>query len=238
MGRAWVVVWASAFAGVVSCGNKQVTQERATVSDTDQVTTTAADDPDNPTNPSGNDDDEDESSGGTTGGPGPSTSSPTDPSATDSASDTDTDTDFTTGASTFGTDFTSGFTTGGDQFWCADHDLGEAAVPVSYSGSNLGQSDANLGSCTEGVNGDEYLVTWTAPDAGTYFIDTIGSDIDTVLYVLDQCSGTELACADDISTDVLQSSLSLDLSAGETILIVVDGFNGDASGSFELYIST
>jgi hypothetical protein len=220
-----------------ACGNKQVTQERDTDSATDSAGTTAGSAED----PSGVDapEDDDASTTGIT-----STSSPTEPTAsmTTNVSDTDTDsntdTDPGTGSTSFATDFTSGLTTtGGDAFWCADADLGEMATPVSYSDSNFGRTDANLGSCTDGANGDEFLVAWTPSQTGTFTIDTIGSEIDTVLYVLEDCGGTELVCNDDIDEKVLQSSVTIFLFAGETILIVVDGFNAAATGAFELYIS-
>jgi hypothetical protein len=234
MVRAWVVTgWVFALAGAAAgCGNKQVTQERATESSaaTDDSTSSGDDDPSGNPGPGSNDDDP------ATSDPVTSTSSPTDPT---SGPDTDPD----TGSGSGGTGTTSGWATGstgtgGSAFWCADEDLGAMAVPVSHSGSNVGRTDFYLGSCTDGVNGDEVLLTWTAPEAGTYFIDTLGSAIDTVLYVLDGCGGFELACNDDISIDLFTSSLSIDLSAGEQILIVVDGYDSAASGAFELYISS
>ena len=216
-----------------SCGNEQVTQERVT--DTDAATegvTTGDDDPSGNETPSGPDDDDST----TSGDPMTSSSSPTDPSsATDSATEPGTGSG-DSGGTTFGdTGFT---TTGGSDFWCADDDLGAAAIPVMYSGSNIGRTDLNLGSCTDGANGDEVLVTWTAPEANTYYIDTIGSEIDTVLYVLDACFGEELACNDDVSLELVQSSVSVDLAAFQQILIVIDGYDSAASGAVELYINT
>jgi hypothetical protein len=228
MVRAWFVTgWV--LVASVGCGNKQVTQERATESGaaTDASTSTAADDPSSNDTPDSNDDDP------STSDPATSTTSPSDPSV---GSESDTGSGTTdTGATTFAETGTT--STGGAAFWCADEDLGAAEVPVSFSGSNLGRTDLNLGSCTDGVNGDEFLITWTAPAGGTYLIDTLGSAIDTVLYVLDGCNGNELACNDDADKDLLTSAVTIDLFAGEQILIVVDGYDGAASGSFELYIS-
>ncbi len=219
---------------VAGCPNEQITQERATDSSTatEGVTRTSADDPSSNDTPSGPDDDDNSA---TTPDPVTSSTSPTDPTEDSATTDPGTGSS-DSGGTTFGeTDFT---TTGGSDFWCADEDLGVADVPVTYSGSNLGATDFNLGSCTEGVNGDEVMITWTAPEANTYYIDTIGSDIDTVLYVLDACYGEELACNDDISVDIVQSSVAIDLAAFQQILIIVDGYNSSASGSFELYIDT
>jgi hypothetical protein len=126
-------------------------------------------------------------------------------------------------------------TTGGDGLWCADEDL-VGALPLETDSDNFGGSNLLTGSCTDGVNGDEVTFSWTAPSDGTFWIDTIGSAIDTVLYVLDECGGTELACSDDISTEVLTSSLTIDLQMGDGILIVVDGYDDEQTGDISLYI--
>ncbi len=63
---------------------------------------------------------------------------------------------------------------------------------------------------------------FTAPASGDYTFDTFGSDFDTVLTVLDGCGGAELACNDD--TLGTQSEVTVTLSAGQTVLVVVDGF--------------
>ncbi|MEO0601136.1 MAG: hypothetical protein AAF211_06850, partial [Myxococcota bacterium] len=69
---------------------------------------------------------------------------------------------------------------------------------------------------------------FTAPEAGDYTFDTVGSDFDTVLTVLDGCGGTELACNDD--TVGLQSEVTVTLAADQTVLVVVDGYS-DIEGS-------
>ncbi len=68
------------------------------------------------------------------------------------------------------------------------------------------------------------LYAWTAPSAGTWTIDTIGSEGDTVLYVLDGCGGAALTCNDDSSG--LQSVVTVDVDEGQSVVIAVGSFAG------------
>src|SRR5262249_35638915 len=78
--------------------------------------------------------------------------------------------------------------------------------------------------------------SYQAPATGLYTIDTLGSQFDTVLYVrANTCSGGELACNDDAGDGSLQSQLEVSLLAGQSIVIVVDGF-GTQRGHFNLNI--
>src|SRR5215468_7582594 len=105
-----------------------------------------------------------------------------------------------------------------------------------YSATILGTtggSSGDAGSCG-GTTAPEAIVFYTAPRAGTYVIDTIGSAFDTVLYVRD---GSSELCNDDIDPSVvLQSRLSIALAEGQMVTIVVDGFGTD-SGAFVLRIN-
>jgi hypothetical protein len=106
-------------------------------------------------------------------------------------------------------------------------------VPDSSFGNTIASTDDFSGSCGgAGAPDVEYL--FTAPAAGTYTFDTQGSPLDTVLYVLDgECMGTELACNDD--GDGSQSALGVDLAAGQTVTVVVDG-NDDDGLPFEVRV--
>jgi hypothetical protein len=120
---------------------------------------------------------------------------------------------------------------------CPQNDLG-STLPVSVSGTTAGGTNSVEGaSCGDGGDGaPDVTYQWMAPAAGSYVIDTSGSSYDTVLYVRDgSCSGTELACNDDTG-GTLQSQVTVNLAASQTILIVVDGYAG-ASGSYNLHIN-
>src|SRR5215831_14426843 len=87
-----------------------------------------------------------------------------------------------------------------------------------YSATILGTtggSSGDAGSCG-GATAPEATVFYTAPRAGTYVIDTIGSSFDTVLYVRD--GGISELCNDDIDPSVvLQSRVSIALAEGQMV---------------------
>ncbi|MCA9695886.1 MAG: hypothetical protein KC431_00055, partial [Myxococcales bacterium] len=111
-------------------------------------------------------------------------------------------------------------------------------VPTFASGATGGAGNDFTGTCSVNPSPEREL-WWTAPATGTYEISLEGSAYDTLLYVRDGgCDGPELGCNDDTETMFgieLWSTLVLDLQAGQTISIFVDGFNG--SGSFQLAIN-
>ena len=77
--------------------------------------------------------------------------------------------------------------------------------------------------------------SWTAPSAGSVSIDTVGSDFDTTLGVFtgDAVNAlTTIATNDDYYG--LQSWVSLDVTAGATYRIQVDGFNFGSFGSAQV----
>ncbi len=107
-------------------------------------------------------------------------------------------------------------------------------LPLTHTASTAGSS-ANAGSCGGG-DAPEVALSWTAPQAGNYVIDTLGSSYDTVVYVRDgSCIGEELGCDDDGGPNT-QSSLSVALQAGQDIVIFADGYSDDA-GAVTLTIS-
>jgi hypothetical protein len=111
---------------------------------------------------------------------------------------------------------------------CPEDALGPA--PDALSGDTTGRSDDHAGSCG-GTGAGDVVVAFTAEAAGVHTFDTVGSAFPAVLYALDGCDGAELAC--DAGTG---SSLDLDLAAGETVWLVVDGRN-EQEGPFALSVS-
>ena len=97
------------------------------------------------------------------------------------------------------------------------------------------------GSCG-GAEAPEVYFSWTAPTTDTYVFDTIGSDLDTILYLREgACHGPELACNhrafgnERLDTPIpYQSALRRTVEEGETLVIVVDG--ADAEGDFQLNV--
>jgi hypothetical protein len=105
----------------------------------------------------------------------------------------------------------------------------------SVEGSTFGRANMlNGATCGGGGNAPDYAYQWTAPSGGSYTIAT-GAYFDTVLYVRDGgCGGAELACNDD-TTSGFQSEVTVPLVAGQSVIIIVDGY-GNASGTYFLYI--
>ena len=118
---------------------------------------------------------------------------------------------------------------------CVDVDLG-STEPVRTTGTTDG-AGFDVGGASCGGGGDaapELVFRYVAPVTGSYRIDTFGSSFDTLLYVRSgDCGGRELACNDDDSgTD---SRVRINLTAGEVVVIVVDGW-ASSSGIFALNI--
>ena len=120
---------------------------------------------------------------------------------------------------------------------CPGTDLG-SSVPVAVSGTTLGASNLMGGASCGGLGGSkapDATFLFTAPSTSSYIIDTAGSSFDTVLFVRDvTCTGPELACNDD-SFGTRQSQVAVPMVAGESVVIVVDGYS-TASGTFNLHI--
>ncbi len=126
---------------------------------------------------------------------------------------------------------------------CADVDLGSRlstpAAPILAAGDTTNEPDDFDPICPNenGVNraGDRTFA-FTAPAAGDYIIALYGLNFDPVLTVRDGCPGAEVVCLDDSpSGDQDPASRVSGFAAGETVLIVVDGFENE-EGPFELLI--
>lgn len=123
-------------------------------------------------------------------------------------------------------------------FACADATIG-GPLPVTSAGSTVGTGNDFTPNCSGGGNSEDVALQWTAPSTGTWVLHTQGSAIDTVLHVYDGCGGPLLACNDDgpVAVDCGGypcSQITMDLVAGHTILVVVDGWN--VTGDYALTI--
>ncbi len=117
---------------------------------------------------------------------------------------------------------------------CQDEDIGGMVGLAVTSGDTTGDDDDLAGSCG-GMSGNDRVILFTAPADGDYVFDTFGSGYDTKLSLFSDCV-TEISCNDDAGGG-LQSELMLSMLAGESVLVVVDGFNGD-DGPWVLNIDT
>lgn len=113
----------------------------------------------------------------------------------------------------------------------------ELLSPGSQTGDNS-LADASFDPSCGDAGAPDVVYEFTAPADGVYLFQTAGSSFDTVLALVDtsDCS-TELACNDDdLSRSDLSSLIAADLTAGQNVAVVIQGFQG-ASGPFELTIS-
>src|SRR5262249_55695285 len=118
---------------------------------------------------------------------------------------------------------------------CPQTDLG-SQLPVSVTGNTSTWVNQVDPSCAFTFDAPDVTFLWTAPAAGTYEMDTQGSNIDTVLFVLNgTCAGTELACNDDDPAIAPQSRLMLSLTSGQQVVVAVTDF-GDV-GTYALHIT-
>jgi hypothetical protein len=113
----------------------------------------------------------------------------------------------------------------------------------AFDGTNTGTNqgfgpDLVEASCQPNSNHDAWFV-YTALCDGDVLMNTDGSNFlpsnDTVLSVLDECDGTEVACDDDSGNQLLSSLVVFSAIAGEDYFIRVAGF-GDNQGDITLNI--
>jgi hypothetical protein len=121
-------------------------------------------------------------------------------------------------------------------------------VPIPAGGGTVTGTTAGTsvlaGTCGNTTGSPEQVFSWTPARSGTATIETCGSGtaFDTVLYArAGTCAGAPLACSDDVCTiaggALRGSRIRPTVTAGQTYLIVVDGYGG-ASGAFNLRVTS
>ncbi len=102
-----------------------------------------------------------------------------------------------------------------------------------YQADTAATADDVDGACVE-TAGNEQIFSFELAEAGPVFLDTSGSDFDTVLSVRTACgdADSELACDDD-GGEGTRSRLELNADANVTYFVVVEGFRV-ASGQVSL----
>ena len=116
---------------------------------------------------------------------------------------------------------------------CFHRDIPEPTGEPAVVGTTAFASADEHAPCARSA-GPELRYQWRPDPSRSYRIDTIGSDFDTVLYVYKGCSREPVACNDD--HDTLQSLVAFDAAAGQTYIVVVDGYETSDQGDFLLTI--
>lgn len=122
---------------------------------------------------------------------------------------------------------------------CADVHLGSALGPSVATGNTAGRGN-QYASCSG--EGSDVSFGWFAPATGMYRIDLCASEEfwDSVLYVRNgDCNGAQLACSDDACGGAagLQGRVTVNLTAGQGIVIVVDAAAPAFDGDYQLAIT-
>ncbi|MBX2801030.1 MAG: Hint domain-containing protein [Myxococcales bacterium] len=112
----------------------------------------------------------------------------------------------------------------------------EMTLPAHFSGNLAGHGDHRVGTgCDDSSSGEDVGLLFTAPDDGDYLVSLVHSEVPVQVYALDGCGGPELACS---TTATGTDPLLLSLSAGASVVLVVDGDPRGEEGFFELVVST
>ncbi|MCA9525670.1 MAG: hypothetical protein KC549_05155, partial [Myxococcales bacterium] len=122
-----------------------------------------------------------------------------------------------------------------------DHAAGDGAW--SYDGDSTGAENlAGAGTC--GGGGAQQVVSFTAPAAGTYVAEITAADdptagtTDTLIFARSHCAlpgeDFEVGCNDDIDTQGgnYLSSVTLELDAGQSVFLFIDGYTGNGAPGF------
>jgi hypothetical protein len=116
------------------------------------------------------------------------------------------------------------------------------AAAIGAQGGEFTAEDSQYGaSCrSAGDGGEEQVWEFSADSAGLYCVDTVGSDMDTVLSVRGVCSdqASELACNDDQSGGGTTSQVEVDLEAFQPVWLIVDTFSVLVAGDYTLNIAS
>ncbi|MGH1344848.1 MAG: hypothetical protein ACRBN8_25025 [Nannocystales bacterium] len=131
----------------------------------------------------------------------------------------------TSGSSTHGGETGSESTSGGVELLeCVETLLDPPLGTEVASVDTQPQRDSFAGTCG-GETAKDVAFQWIAPFTDYFVFDTVGSDFDTALYLLETCDGEEIACSDNANGGV-SSRLVRRHEAGEQVVIVVDGETG------------
>ncbi len=115
--------------------------------------------------------------------------------------------------------------------------LGQVVGPSIASTNTCGLSSDFNPSCGFSKGASDIAYTWTAPWTANYTFTTQGSNFDTILEVRPYNNSTQSFGCNDDSNGTIQSSVTTSLSAGQTVLIITDGY-GSACGDVKINITS
>jgi hypothetical protein len=118
--------------------------------------------------------------------------------------------------------------------------LGSVLGSPVASNNTSGLANQHTPTCGPPSAAPDIAYTWTAPATGAYTFTTAGSEtsfapFDTLVEVRSLPGNAALGC-DDNSGGSAQSSVTVALTAGQAVVVVIDGV-GSAQGTFRLGIT-
>jgi hypothetical protein len=114
--------------------------------------------------------------------------------------------------------------------------IGLGTVTADTTNATASETDAFCGSVLPFVSHTVWY-SFTAPASGWVEVNTVGSNFDTTLHVLD-ASGVVVACNDDIvGGEIRQSQLVFEATAGATYLIQVGSWEATTGGALMLTLA-
>ena len=106
-----------------------------------------------------------------------------------------------------------------------------------FTGSTLGAANDLAGGCG-GADGADVVYTFTLAAASDVFITTVGSAIDTVVYLRSTCTRADLGCQDDYSAAALDRRRAAGRqSGGRDYYVIVDRKTAAARGNYRLEVN-
>lgn len=117
---------------------------------------------------------------------------------------------------------------------CIDQEIESSSLPAMITGTTAGAGNTGYSRCG-GASAEDRTYRFTAEVSGTYFFNTSGSEIETVLTLRDDtCTGEVLDC-ENASTP---EGLTVELAAGESVAVTVDGQSVDDVGAYRLNVES
>jgi hypothetical protein len=87
-----------------------------------------------------------------------------------------------------------------------------------------------------GFGGSDLSYLWTAPKDGIYEFEIRNPDFDTGMRLIDASNCQEAACDDDSGLSTA-SKIERHLIGGQSYIVVVEGYDAEECGDFELHIN-
>ncbi len=120
---------------------------------------------------------------------------------------------------------------------CVTNDVCADAIDMGGGGTFVGTTAGTANdydSCGATSDGPDVVYRFTLAAREIVYLDTFGSDYDTILSIRDGCAGTEVVGGCDDDACGFESQIAMELAAG-TYYVVVDGWDGDAGDFFLHY---